>query len=154
MYHTNNNKWQVKWSLTYQQRWCCSHFGEEDSSNGEMATVLMGCWQQPQFFVNTAWVMCASLRAVFARLYVIRGGHSNAVQPARARNIIRTIVHNTYERMLIQNSRTSCRPTPTQQTTQHNFSTPTTMTNPTHMTMNLDNIWGKYAKKQAGGSRE
>ena len=96
--------------------------------------------------------MCASLRAVFARLYVIRGGHSNAVRPACARNIIRTIVHNTYERMLIQNSRTSCRPAPTQQTTQHNFSTPTTMTNPNHVTMTLENLRGRDARKRAGGS--
>ena len=96
--------------------------------------------------------MCASLRAVFARLYVIRGGHSNAVRPACARNIIRTIVHNTYERMLIQNSRTSSRPAPTQQTTQHNFSTPTTMTNPNHVTMTLENLRGRDARKRAGGS--
>ena len=48
-----------------------------------------------QFFVNTARVTCASLRAAFARLYVIRGGHSNGVRPAHARNKIRTIVHNT-----------------------------------------------------------
>ena len=51
MYHTNNNNWQAQWSLTYQYRWCCSQFGEDVSSDGEMATVLMShCWQQPHKF--------------------------------------------------------------------------------------------------------
>ena len=96
--------------------------------------------------------ICASLRAVFASLYVIRGGHSSAIRPAHARNITRTIVHNTYERRLIQNSRTPSGPAPTQQTTQHNFSTPTTMTNPNHVIMTLENLQGRDARKRAGGS--
>ena len=38
-------------------------------------------------------------------------------------------------------------------TTQHNSSTPTTMTNPTHLTMNLDNIQKKYGKGTTAASR-
>jgi hypothetical protein len=55
--------------------------------------------------------------------------------------------------MLIQNSRT-CRPALTQQTTQQNFSTPTTMTNPTHMTMNLDKLRNNYGKGGTADSRK
>jgi hypothetical protein len=54
---------------------------------------------------------------------------------ARASSSIRTIVHKTYERMLIQNSRTS---TPTwSQKIQHHFSTPTTMSGAKTTTMSM-----------------
>jgi hypothetical protein len=53
--------------------------------------------------------------------------------------------------MLIQNSRT-CRPAPTQQTTQHNFSTPTTMSSFTPMTMSFGNRLNGSGK-QTGGRR-
>ena len=54
---------------------------------------------------------------------------------ARASSSIRTIVHKTYKRMLIQNSRTS---TPTwSQKIQHHFSTPTTMSGAKTTTMSM-----------------
>ena len=119
-----------------QQQWrdgcCCSH--------GRLVAATTRT-----FFCEHWRVTRASLRASFACLYVIRRVHSNGVRRARARNKICTFVHNTYERMLIQNSRT-CRPAPTQHTTQHNSSTPTTMSKGTHLTMNPDNIQKNYGK--------
>ena len=97
------------------------------------------------FFCEHWRVTRASMRTSFACLYIIRRVHSNGVRRARARNKIGTFVHNTYERMLIQNIRT-CRPAPTQHTTQHNSSTPTTMSKGTHLTMNPDNIQKNYGK--------
>ena len=63
--------------------------------------------------------------------YVIQGGHSNRVRPARARKKIRTIVHNTYKRVLIQNSIVLAR--------KHNHNTKNNTTSSTETpTMNRD----------------
>ena len=40
----------VKWCLTYHWKGCCSHFGEEDSSNWDMAAVLDCLPAVPLFF--------------------------------------------------------------------------------------------------------
>jgi hypothetical protein len=57
--------------------------------------------------------------------------------------------------MLIQNSRT-CRPAPTQKTTQHkhNSSTPTTMSSSKRMTMDIGKLRSQHSTKATGGSRD
>ena len=98
-----------------------------------------------QFFVNTVRVIRASVHHPRRRFNL---------NPAGARQKkIRTIVHDTYERLLIQNIRT-CRPsTNTTNNTQHNFSTPTNMrTGYRPMTMMLPQQNGQG--KQPGGSRD
>ena len=109
MYHTNNNKWQAQWSLTYQYRWCCTRFGEEVSSNGEMATVLMSCcWQQPHKFCEHC-VHHLHVSALVKQQSIIHAIILNQGGPARTSSSIHKIIQKTYKRMLIQNSRT-CMP--------------------------------------------